>query len=172
MNVDVAGAANLNSVMLRSSQINVSQMNQNGYDAKHWVERFDYKEAGPQLLPQAFLQRIINSGGRIEREYGLGRKQTGLLSIWNCPGSVGGVQRVVLELKVGSGASEVLIREGLEQTADYMDRRGADESHLVIFDRNPNRTDLAPRRSPRWAQYTGLGNVICGSTPLVWRTMR
>ncbi|MCI0563028.1 MAG: hypothetical protein MN733_31510 [Nitrososphaera sp.] len=39
--------------------------------SEHWVERFDYKEAGPQLLLQAFLQRIINSGGRIEREYGL-----------------------------------------------------------------------------------------------------
>jgi hypothetical protein len=41
--------------------------------AEHWVERFDYKEAGPQLLLQAFLQRIVNRGGRIEREYG-GRK--------------------------------------------------------------------------------------------------
>ncbi len=33
---------------------------------------FDYKEVGPQLLLQAFLQRIINSGGILEREYGLG----------------------------------------------------------------------------------------------------
>ncbi|GAK57555.1 hypothetical protein U27_04522 [Candidatus Vecturithrix granuli] len=39
----------------------------------HWVERFDYKEAGLQLLLQAFLQRILNGGGRIDREYGLGR---------------------------------------------------------------------------------------------------
>ncbi|MBI4771304.1 MAG: ATP-binding protein, partial [Chloroflexi bacterium] len=44
--------------------------------SEHWVERFDYREAGPQLLLQAFLQRIVNSGGRIEREYGLGRKRT------------------------------------------------------------------------------------------------
>ena len=41
--------------------------------SEHWVARFDYAEAGPQLLLQAFLQRIVNSGGRIEREYGLGR---------------------------------------------------------------------------------------------------
>ncbi|WP_216601614.1 AAA family ATPase [Vreelandella azerica] len=40
--------------------------------AESWLERFQYKEAGPQLLMQAFLQRIINSGGRISREYGLG----------------------------------------------------------------------------------------------------
>ncbi|MGH9753628.1 MAG: hypothetical protein ACREA2_12670 [Blastocatellia bacterium] len=106
-------------------------------NSEHWVERFDYKEAGPQLLLQAFLQRIINGGGRIEREYGLGRKRTDLLLIWDYPA---GTQRVVLELKVGSGASEAMIREGLEQTVGYMDRCGADEGHLVIFDRNPNRT--------------------------------
>ena len=46
-----------------------------------WIERFDYKEAGPQLLMQAFLQRIVNSGGRIDREYGLGRR-TDLLVQW------------------------------------------------------------------------------------------
>ncbi|MBF0242568.1 MAG: ATP-binding protein, partial [Desulfamplus sp.] len=45
-------------------------------NSESWVERFQYKEAGPQLLMQAFLQRVINSGGRIEREYGLGRGRT------------------------------------------------------------------------------------------------
>jgi len=30
-------------------------------NAEHWVERFRYNEAGPQLLIQAFLQRIVNS---------------------------------------------------------------------------------------------------------------
>ena len=40
------------------------------------MERFQYKEAGPQLLLQAFLQRIVNSGGRIEREYGLPHDET------------------------------------------------------------------------------------------------
>ena len=35
--------------------------------SEHWVERFDYREAGPQLLLQTFLQRIVNGGGRIER---------------------------------------------------------------------------------------------------------
>jgi hypothetical protein len=34
---------------------------------------FSYKEAGPHLMLMAFLQRIVNGGGRIEREYGLGR---------------------------------------------------------------------------------------------------
>ena len=61
--------------------------------SEHWVERFDYREAGPQLLLQAFLQRIINGGGRVEREYGLGRKRTDLLIIWPHPR---GVQRIDL----------------------------------------------------------------------------
>ncbi len=39
-------------------------------NSEHWVQRFDqYHEAGPQLLLQAYLQRIVNGGGRIEREY-------------------------------------------------------------------------------------------------------
>ena len=50
--------------------------------SEHWVARFDYAEAGPQLLLQAFLQRIVNGGGRIEREYGLGRGRTDLLITW------------------------------------------------------------------------------------------
>ncbi|HMX27753.1 MAG TPA: ATP-binding protein, partial [Blastocatellia bacterium] len=103
-------------------------------NSEHWVERFEYKEAGPQLLLQAFLQRIINGGGRIEREYGLGRKRTDLLVLWS---QAGGVQRIVLELKVGNGQSERLVGEALQQTAGYMDRCGAEEGHLVIFDRSP-----------------------------------
>jgi len=43
---------------------------------EHW-------EAGPQLLLQAFLQRVINAGGQIEREYGLGRRRTDLLVIFD-----------------------------------------------------------------------------------------
>lgn len=39
--------------------------------SEHWIDRFDYKEAGPQLLLQGFLQRIVNGGGRVEREYGI-----------------------------------------------------------------------------------------------------
>ena len=100
--------------------------------SEHWVERFDYKEAGPQLLLQAFLQRVVNSGGRIEREYGLGRGRTDLLVIW--PFS-NGVQKLVIELKVLHKSLEKTIKEGLAQTTAYMDRCDAAEGHLVVFDR-------------------------------------
>lgn len=85
---------------------------------EHWSQRFQYKEAGPQLLLQAFLQRILNGRGRIEREYGLGRGRTDLLVVWPYDG---GVQEVVIEMKILYGALETTIREGLEQTWMYTD---------------------------------------------------
>ncbi len=105
-------------------------------NAEIWLERFDYKEAGPQLLLQAFLQRIINSGGRIEREYGLGRKRTDLLVIWK-HGT--GVQKAVMELKVLRKSLERSISEGLVQTSEYMDKCGTGEGHLILFDRSPQK---------------------------------
>jgi len=101
-------------------------------NSEAWLERFAYKEAGPQLLLQAFLQRIVNSGGEIRREYGLGRGRTDLLITWPY---ANGVQRVVIELKVARSAPDQIITAGLAQTAEYMDRSGASEGHLVIFDR-------------------------------------
>ena len=51
--------------------------------SEHWVQRFEqYHEAGPQLLLQAYLQRIVNGGGRLEREYALGRGRVDLLILW------------------------------------------------------------------------------------------
>ncbi|MBM4255559.1 MAG: ATP-binding protein [Deltaproteobacteria bacterium] len=104
--------------------------------SEHWVERFQYKEAGPQLLLQAFLQRIVNGGGRIEREYGLGHLRTDLLIIWP---HAAGVQRAVIELKVLHKGFEQTLGTGLEQTRQYLDRCGAAEGHLVIFDRTPGK---------------------------------
>ncbi|MGE0824017.1 MAG: AAA-like domain-containing protein [Candidatus Binatia bacterium] len=100
--------------------------------AERWVERFQYKEAGPQLLLQAFLQRIINGGGRIEREYGLGRMRTDLLILWVHPG---GTQKVVIELKLLYKTLAQTLAKGIEQTWEYMDRCGIDDGHLVVFDR-------------------------------------
>jgi len=107
-----------------------------------WIGKFDYAEAGPQLLLQAFLQRIVNGGGYIDREYGLGRKRTDLLIRKPLTDGYGGpVQRIVLELKIKRGAIEPLIAEGLEQTAEYMDLVGSvDEGHLIIFDRDSSKS--------------------------------
>ncbi len=105
--------------------------------SEHWIERFHYKEAGPQLLLQAFLQRIVNGGGRVEREYGLGRMRTDLLVVW--PYS-NGIQKAVIELKVQHKSLEATIRAGLEQASMYLDRSGTSEGYLLIFDRSPGKT--------------------------------
>ncbi|MCL2058196.1 MAG: AAA-like domain-containing protein [Oscillospiraceae bacterium] len=111
--------------------------------ADTWIEGFSYKEAGPQLLLQAFLQRIVNGGGYINREYGLGRKRTDLFIEWpldEAQGMHGPLQRIVIEIKLRRGAAlETLIAKGLEQTADYARRAGAAEAHLIIIDRDPVR---------------------------------
>ena len=114
-------------------------------NSEHWLQRFDYQEAGPQLLLQAFLQRIVNGGGRVEREYGLGRMRVDLLVIWPLPSSSddrepwtrwnGPVQKAVIECKILHKSLETTLADGLEQTGAYMDRAGTDSGHLVIFDR-------------------------------------
>ena len=106
--------------------------------SEHWMGRFDYREAGPQLLLQAFLQRIVNGGGRIEREYGLGRGRTDLLVVWPQGRRT---RRFVVECKVlhPRQGLEGTIRDGSRQTAGYMDRCDAEAGHLVIFDRREDR---------------------------------
>ena len=99
--------------------------------------RFDYAETGPQLLLQAFLQRVANGGGRIEREYGLGRGRTDLLLVWSRRDrSPGSADKFVIECKVLNKGLERTVREGLEQTAGYMNRCGSKAGHLVVFDRS------------------------------------
>ncbi len=113
-------------------------------NAEQWPDRFMYKEAGPHLLLQTYLQRVVNGGGRLEREYGLGRGRTDILVLWpqGTDGDPGQVRKHVIECKVarkGRGP-ESAIREGLRQTAAYMDRCGAESGHLVVFDAREGRS--------------------------------
>jgi len=124
--------------------------------SESWLSRFKYEEAGPQLLLQAFLQRIINGGGLIDREYGLGRKRTDLYIRWpiikdrfkeegkEVPFPLtynpDDLQRIVIELKLKHNYSlETVINEGLKQTSAYVNKTGSKEAYLIIFDQeNPN----------------------------------
>ena len=86
----------------------------------------------------------MNGGGHITREYGLGRKRTDLFIEWpldEAQGIHGPLQRIVIEIKLRRGAAlETVIAKGLEQTADYARRAGVTDAHLMIFDRDPERT--------------------------------
>ena len=108
-------------------------------NSEHWVERYGFREAGPQLLLQAFLQRVVNSGGRIEREYALGSGRTNLLIEWPQGERV---RKYVVECKVRHDrwGLERTVADGVQQTAAYMDRCGAEAGHLVVFDRSDERS--------------------------------
>jgi hypothetical protein len=119
------------------------QLFRNHADA--WLKSMDYKEVAPQLLLMTFLQRIINGGGRIEREYALGRKRMDFFIEWPLDPKQsfnGPKQDIVIELKVIRERSnpETVLQDGLMQTREYATHKGASEAHLVIFDRRPGKT--------------------------------
>ncbi len=91
----------------------------------------EYRESMPHLLLMAFLQRIINGGGTILREYALGRKRVDLVILWK-------KQKFVIEMKIRY--SEDTLAKGLEQTSDYADVYKPNEAHLIIFDRKTEKT--------------------------------
>ncbi|MDR3296850.1 MAG: PD-(D/E)XK nuclease domain-containing protein [Prevotellaceae bacterium] len=105
-----------------------------------WEQKSDYTEAFPHLLLMAFLQRVINGGGRIEREYAAGRGRMDLAVEFNGRWDI-------LEVKLihpYSSPKEVL-EEGLTQIAKY--RNTIDSTapaYLIIFDRR------APDKKKPW----------------------
>lgn len=99
--------------------------------AELYLQRQPYSEAAAQLVFMAFLQRIVNGGGLIDREYGVGRGRIDLCVRWPHPG---GTQRWAVELKVWRDRRPDPLKEGLEQLSGYLDRLGLDQGTLVLFD--------------------------------------
>jgi hypothetical protein len=91
-----------------------------------WEERFQYKEAAPHLILMAFLQRIINTGGRIDRELATGRRRTDLCIHYQN-------RKYPVEIKIRR--DKKTLEEGKKQIWDYADILGCGEGWLVIFDR-------------------------------------
>jgi hypothetical protein len=96
-----------------------------------WVDKYDYKEAAPHLILQAFLQRVVNGGAHIDREFALGRQRLDLCVIM-------GDNRYPIELKLRY--SDKAEANGLEQLGEYMEICGVAEGWLVIFDRRPGQS--------------------------------
>jgi hypothetical protein len=92
---------------------------------------FSYQEAGPHLMLMSFLQRVVNGGGRVEREYGLGRGALDLLVEWRG-------ERHAIEVKLRRDTETR--SEALEQVRGYLDRLGLDEGWLVMFDLRARRS--------------------------------
>ncbi len=86
-----------------------------------------YHEAVPHLVLMAYLQRVINGGERIEREYGAGSSRLDLLLIF-------GDELMAIKVKVWrTGRKDPLI-EGLQQMQRDLHRLDLTEGFLVIFD--------------------------------------
>ena len=132
-------------------------------NADSWIGKFDYAEAGPQLLLQAFLQRIVNGGGYIDREYGIGRGRTDLLIRKPLTDHYGGpYQRVVLELKILRNSLRKTIADGLKQTFEYMDKAGdVSEGHFIVFDRS-SKKPWSKKIFHRKGEYGGREIMVWG----------
>ncbi|WP_437292013.1 ATP-binding protein [Sorangium sp. So ce406] len=108
------------------------------------AEGFGYRESGPHLMLMAFLQRVVNGGGRVEREYGLGR---GALDLMMCSRD----ERHAIEVKVRRDTETEA--DALDQVARYLDHAGLGEGWLVMF-------DLRKERS--WAEKLFVREVAHG----------
>jgi hypothetical protein len=101
------------------------------------ARKMPYHEVAPQLVLMAFLQRIVNGGGYVEREFGVGRGRIDLLVRWPLPGVASPVdwQHEALELKVWRDGRSDPLAEGLEQLDGYLAGLSLDHGVLVLFDR-------------------------------------
>ncbi len=112
-----------------------------------WMATRDaYHEAAAQLVLMAYLQRVVNGGGYIDREYGVGRGRVDLLIRW--PYEAAGTrawQRVAFELKVWRTGEPDPLDRGLSQLDAYLDRLGLDTGVLALFDRREGRPPIVDR---------------------------
>ncbi|ETR66894.1 MAG: hypothetical protein OMM_12205 [Candidatus Magnetoglobus multicellularis str. Araruama] len=87
--------------------------------------RKTYTEAAHHLFFMAWLQRIVNSGGIIEREYAAGLKRLDL-----CVRFSG--EYFAFELKL---SSKTALDEGKKQLVEYLNRLELNSGYLIIFSR-------------------------------------
>jgi len=115
-------------------------------NADVWEQKSDYSEAFPHLLLMAFLQRILNGGGRIEREYAAGRGRMDLAVEYNG-------KWFIIEIKLlhDYETPQLVEEEGLEQIKGYRDKIDATaQSYLVIFDRRSKSLQLPWEERIQW----------------------
>jgi hypothetical protein len=110
----------------------------------------DYHEAACELVLSAWLQRIVNGGGHIERQYGIAWQRMDLLVRWPPKGNLWAPthlwQREALELKVWRDGRPDPLHKGLAQLEAYLEKLGLDRGWLVLFDRRSTR-EGAPERT-------------------------
>jgi hypothetical protein len=106
-----------------------------------------YPEAAAQLVMMAYLHRIVNGAGFIDREYGIGRRRVDLLirQPYTAADGSRAVQREALELKVWRQGRSDPLADGLTQLDDYLDRMELPTGTLVVFDTRPQAAPVHER---------------------------
>lgn len=95
-----------------------------------------YLEAVPHLAFMGFLQRVVNGGGVVHREFAAGRGAIDLMVEY-------AGERHVVELKrvpPRHRSLETVREDGIAQLTGYLDEVGAQEGWLFIFDQRAGRT--------------------------------
>jgi hypothetical protein len=87
-----------------------------------------YHEIAPHLVLMAYLHRVVNGGGTLEREYAIGRDRMDLCLRY-------GQVTLGIEIKVQRDDGRNQLTRGLAQIDGYLARLGLDSGWLVIFDR-------------------------------------
>lgn len=112
-----------------------------------------YHEIAPHLVLMAWLHRLVNGGGPIEREYAIGSGRMDL-----CVRFGGAV--LPIELKVWRPGEPDPRDEGLEQLDTYMAGIDAQKGWLVVFDRREGLPRLATRTSAEPARTPSGRDVV------------
>lgn len=97
-----------------------------------------YHEIAPHLVLMAFLHRVANAGGTLEREYAIGRGRMDLCLRY-------GSQTLGIEIKVWRDGEKDPLNEGLEQLDGYLSGLGLNTGWLVIFDRRSGQPPISER---------------------------
>jgi hypothetical protein len=111
------------------------------------TSRDEYHESAPHLVFMGFLQRLVNGGGHISREYGIGRGRVDLLVRWpfTDPDGHHRMQREAVELKIWHARTKDPLAKALDQPDGYLRRLNLDHGTLIIFDRRPTATNIDER---------------------------
>jgi hypothetical protein len=99
-----------------------------------------YPEIAPHLVLMAFLHRVVNGGGSLEREYAIG---SGRMDICLKYGDL----VLGMELKVWKQGKPDPLPQGLVQLDKYLSGLNLDTGWLVIFDRRPDLPPISERTS-------------------------
>jgi hypothetical protein len=111
-----------------------------------------YHEIAPHIVLMAFLHRVVNGGGTIEREYAIGSDRMDLFLQY-------GSTKLAMELKVWRDQRPDPLAQGLEQLDRYLAGLSLDSGWLVIFDQRLGLPPISDRTSTESAM-TPQGRAI------------